>query len=523
MLFGLLKVAAVNLMLLVKKVNDDVQLRALINGKKVVVSEAIISTDFHLDDADEVECLPNDEIFKELARMRYEKPPPKLTFYKAFFSAFTFKNYLKKRVKKLERKKKSKSLGLKRLRRVGITQRVESSTDTVLDVETNEEVVAMDAESQEMLNQEDVNAASKEVSVVSAPKLVSAAEPIIFDDEDRFKKLHDEKVQKAAAMDKQEKANMERALELQRQYDNKEENIDWSDVAEQNMAGYKMEFFRGMTYDKVKYPIIDWEIHTEGLRLYWKIIRVAGITKAYQMFEDILKGFNREDLVTLWNLVKEKFSSVVPSKDIKKALWVDLKRLFEPDADDVLWKLQRYMHAPLIWKLYSDCGVHHVSSTRGHDIFILIPAKSNSYYQAFNVKSLPGEINIRVIPKYHDEDKNPARANIKQDLGSYKFRNGVILFWQRQVHYRMLILDQHIQRGSCEILADGDSLMMIPSEGLGDLGVAVAVEASLFLVVAVAEACLLPLFPCSNSSCSRSTVTPPKMCRIRNTSGGVTS
>nr|GFB58205.1 hypothetical protein [Tanacetum cinerariifolium] len=91
---------------------------------------------------------------------------------------------LKKRVKKLERKKKSKSLGLKRLRRVGITQRVESSTDTVLDVETNEEVVAMDAESQEMLNQEDVNAASKEVSVVSAPKLVSAAEPIIFDDED---------------------------------------------------------------------------------------------------------------------------------------------------------------------------------------------------------------------------------------------------------------------------------------------------------------------------------------------------
>nr|GEU59065.1 ribonuclease H-like domain, reverse transcriptase, RNA-dependent DNA polymerase [Tanacetum cinerariifolium] len=38
-------------------------------------------------DADGVECLPNEEIFAELARMRYEKPPPKLTFYKAFFSA----------------------------------------------------------------------------------------------------------------------------------------------------------------------------------------------------------------------------------------------------------------------------------------------------------------------------------------------------------------------------------------------------------------------------------------------------
>ncbi|GJU70353.1 hypothetical protein Tco_1256612 [Tanacetum coccineum] len=53
--------------------------------------------------------------------------------------------------------------------------------------------------------------------------------------------------------------------------------------------------------------------------------------------------------------------------------------------------------------------------------------------------------NIRVIPKYHSEDGNPARANIKQALGSYKDGDGVIEFRQRQVHYRMLILDQHIQ------------------------------------------------------------------------------
>nr|GEV73476.1 hypothetical protein [Tanacetum cinerariifolium] len=40
-----------------------------------------------LDDDDGVECLPTEEIFAELARMSYEKPPLKLTFYKAFFSA----------------------------------------------------------------------------------------------------------------------------------------------------------------------------------------------------------------------------------------------------------------------------------------------------------------------------------------------------------------------------------------------------------------------------------------------------
>nr|GEV69445.1 hypothetical protein [Tanacetum cinerariifolium] len=34
-----------------------------------------------------LDCLSNEEMFAELARMRYEKPPPKLTFYKAFFLA----------------------------------------------------------------------------------------------------------------------------------------------------------------------------------------------------------------------------------------------------------------------------------------------------------------------------------------------------------------------------------------------------------------------------------------------------
>nr|GEU54596.1 hypothetical protein [Tanacetum cinerariifolium] len=39
-----------------------------------------------LDDAEGTTCLPNAVIFKELARMGYEKPSQKLTFYKAFFS-----------------------------------------------------------------------------------------------------------------------------------------------------------------------------------------------------------------------------------------------------------------------------------------------------------------------------------------------------------------------------------------------------------------------------------------------------
>nr|GEU87553.1 ribonuclease H-like domain-containing protein [Tanacetum cinerariifolium] len=517
MLFGLMKDAAIYLMLLVdflnvhaiqyalvinptiyvscikqfwasttiKKVNDVFQLRALIDRKKVVVIKDVIRQDLRLDDADGVECLPNEEIFTELACMGYEKPPPKLTFLQGFFlctvevldtyscsmldylsshntkytsPALTQKVFANmrrvgkgfsgvetplftlmlvqpqpqdaeeedeiptapippspknapslKRVKKLEKKRISKHSGLKRLKKVGTSQRVKSSNDTIMgaqedaskqggmiaEIDADEDITLVDMETQVDIDAElqgrtdDDNAATKDAN---------DAEPTV---------LHDEEVEQAAAKEKQEKDDLERVQVLQQQYDDKEENIDWNDVAEQiqekhpdnikkyqtlkrkpvsitqarknmiiflkNMAGYKMEHFKGMTYDKVrpifereykkvqtlfkpdkdveepqkkkvKYPLIEWEIHYEGLRTYWKIISV----------------------------VKEKFSTTVPNVDKEKALWVELKRLFKPDAEDALWKLQRYMHYPITWKLHSNYGVHQVSlTTKRHDMFML--------------------------------------------------------------------------------------------------------------------------------------------------------
>nr|GEU86333.1 hypothetical protein [Tanacetum cinerariifolium] len=465
MLFGLMK-DVVHLMLLatatIKKVNDAVHLRALIDGKNVVVSKDVIRSDLRLDDADGVECLPNEEIFAELARMGYEKPPPKLTFYKAFFSVqwkfliytlvqcvsakrtvwnefscsmasaviclatgrkFNFSKYifdsmeqptatskssmyllntlmatcatlsqkvaelkqdkhtqaleilkLKKRVKSLE-KKKSKSLGFKRLRKGRINQ--------------------------------DVSAATKDVS---------AAEPTVFDDEEVTMTM-------AQTLIKM-KAEKERLLDEKLL----KENIDWNAIAEQiqekhldniknyqslktkpvsiaqarknmviylkNMAGYKMEHFRDVeepkkkrvpeetllqeSFKKLKAVEVSGSETTQEVpsndpkeMSEEDIIRVGEITEAYQCFEDMLKGSKREYLVALWNLVKEKFNSAVPREDKEKSLWVELKRLFEPNADDVFCKLQRYMHDPLTWKLYTNCGVHHVSLKRRHDIFML--------------------------------------------------------------------------------------------------------------------------------------------------------
>ncbi|GJY45218.1 putative ribonuclease H-like domain-containing protein [Tanacetum coccineum] len=92
---------------------------------------------------------------------------------------------------------------------------------------------------------------------------------------------------------------------------------------------------------QVRYPIIDWEVYSKDTRRYWRIIRVGNHTEAYQIFADMLKKFDRDDLVKLWDLVKERFSTTEPTDDKEKELWVELKRLFELDNDDILWKLQR--------------------------------------------------------------------------------------------------------------------------------------------------------------------------------------
>ncbi|GKB56180.1 hypothetical protein Tco_0912366, partial [Tanacetum coccineum] len=67
-------------------VNGEVQLQALVDKKKVIITESTIRRDLQLEDAEGTECLHAATIFEELIRMGYEKLTQKLTFYKAFFS-----------------------------------------------------------------------------------------------------------------------------------------------------------------------------------------------------------------------------------------------------------------------------------------------------------------------------------------------------------------------------------------------------------------------------------------------------
>ncbi|GJS74391.1 hypothetical protein Tco_0707232 [Tanacetum coccineum] len=70
----LLKVnAARHKLTTVKTVNGEVQLQALVDGKKIIITESTVRRDFQLEDAEGVDYLPNSTIFKQLTLMGYEK------------------------------------------------------------------------------------------------------------------------------------------------------------------------------------------------------------------------------------------------------------------------------------------------------------------------------------------------------------------------------------------------------------------------------------------------------------------
>ncbi|GJR41776.1 hypothetical protein Tco_1309879 [Tanacetum coccineum] len=98
----------------------------------------------------------------------------------------------------------------------------------------------------------------------------------------------------------------------------------------------------------IKSPsIVSWKIHKEGKKSYYQIMRADGKPQMYRIFSHMLKSFSRE---YLYKLVKAKYESTRPVKDLDLLSWGDLKTMFEPHVEDTLWRNQQD-YKVLEWKL----------------------------------------------------------------------------------------------------------------------------------------------------------------------------
>nr|GEX09780.1 hypothetical protein [Tanacetum cinerariifolium] len=245
----------------VKSSNDVTRLQALVDKKKVVVTEATIRDALNLDDAEGVDCLPNEEIFNELARMgdllthstKYISPALTQKVFAnmrrvgkgcsgvetplfagtliarepenqgnakaegdeeeqaqpqgAYFPLSLLQEELdactalarhvehlehdkvaqdleilklKSRVKKLERANKVKFVKLRRLRKVGTSQRIESSADTIMKDVSNQGRMTEESDKDEAAKVVNEEEETKEVMVNAADAQVEGRQAEIY-------------------------------------------------------------------------------------------------------------------------------------------------------------------------------------------------------------------------------------------------------------------------------------------------------------------------------------------------------
>ncbi|GKD91939.1 hypothetical protein Tco_1371776 [Tanacetum coccineum] len=80
--------------------------------------------------------------------------------------------------------------------------------------------------------------------------------------------------------------------------------------------------------------IVDYKIIKEGKISNFQIIRADRSSKRYSAFIQMLKSFDREDLETLWKLVKAKHGYTRPEEGYERVLWGDLKKMFKHNIED---------------------------------------------------------------------------------------------------------------------------------------------------------------------------------------------
>nr|GEV59994.1 putative reverse transcriptase, RNA-dependent DNA polymerase [Tanacetum cinerariifolium] len=79
--------------------------------------------------------------------------------------------------------------------------------------------------------------------------------------------------------------------------------------------------------------IFDWKIIKEGKISSYHLIRADGSSKRYSSMIQMFWHIDREDLETLWKLVKAKYGNTRLEEGNERVLWGDLKVMFEPDIE----------------------------------------------------------------------------------------------------------------------------------------------------------------------------------------------
>ncbi|GJX24257.1 hypothetical protein Tco_0228702 [Tanacetum coccineum] len=189
-------------------------------------------------------------------------------------------------------------------------------------------------------------------------------------------KLVKESSKKDKAEMAQESSSKRAGDELEQEKENKQKIDDDQEEAEMKKLIEVIPDEEEVAIDTIplatKPPsIVDWKIIKEGKLGYYQIIRADGSSRRYSSMIQMLRDFDREDLETLWKLVKAKHGSTRPEGGYERVLWGDLRTMFEHNIEYTVWR-NLLGNKVLIWKLFNSCGVHFV---RFQDMYLFMLVK----------------------------------------------------------------------------------------------------------------------------------------------------
>nr|GEW56859.1 hypothetical protein [Tanacetum cinerariifolium] len=297
--------------------NDVTRLQALVDKKKVVVTEATIRDTLHLDDAEGVDCLPNEEIFATLARIGYGKLSTKLTFYKAFFS-----NQWKFLIHTILQSMSAKRTSWNEFSSAMASAMICLATG---DLSTHSTKYISPALTQKVFA--NMRRVGKGCSRVETPLFEG-----MLGDEEEHGTAAEEPVNAADVNDDQSipsptpltpppqqpqdiLSTLQRRMTEESDKDEGAKVVNEQKKTEEYVEELKQhleivpdkddDVFTKATPLARKVPVVDYQIIHVDNKPRYKIIRVDDTHQLYRSFINMLKIFDREDLETLWNIVKE--------------------------------------------------------------------------------------------------------------------------------------------------------------------------------------------------------------------------
>ncbi|GJR81323.1 hypothetical protein Tco_0152108 [Tanacetum coccineum] len=214
----------------------------------------------------------------------------------------------------------------------------------------------------------------------------------MFDNEMMRDKLKADKSKKAESSKEKSKSSRKKMLgrkragkEQQQEYSKKQrmeddKETDEVEEAEDDDEAELKKHLVIVKYDEIEIDVIplatkppmivEYKILKEGIMVLFHLIRSNGSSKRYSSMIRMLQDIDREDLETLWKLVKTKHGDTRPEDEHERVLLGYLKVMFEPNIRSEVWRnLQGYTMN--VWKLYNSYGMHFVRFGNVH-IFMLV-------------------------------------------------------------------------------------------------------------------------------------------------------